>query len=68
MSYVYKRTEPQLWTVGYYDPAGKWEPESDHDTQAAAAVRVHWLNGGAPARMEPDDKPLTFIDSDGAVY
>ena len=44
--YVYRRTEPQLWTVGYYTPDGTWEPESDHDSKEAAAERVHWLNGG----------------------
>lgn len=43
--YVYKNTEPGLHTVGYYDPSGKWEPESDHDSEAAAAVRVNYLNG-----------------------
>lgn len=26
--FVYIRSEPQLWTVGFYDPAGKWHPES----------------------------------------
>lgn len=43
--YVYKQTEPGLWTVGYYEPSGKWIPESDHDTPQAAAERVHYLNG-----------------------
>jgi hypothetical protein len=44
--FVYKQTESSLWTVGHYDPSGKWEPESDHSTMRAAAERVHWLNGG----------------------
>lgn len=44
--WVYLRTEPGLWTVGYYDPEGEWIPESDHDSKEAAAERVHWLNGG----------------------
>lgn len=44
--WVYKRTEPQLWTVGFYTPDGKWEPESDHSSDAEAAARVHYLNGG----------------------
>jgi hypothetical protein len=43
--YVYINSEPQLWTVGFYDPSGKWQPESDHDTSEAAAERVHYLNG-----------------------
>lgn len=44
--YIYVLSEPGLWTVGFYDPTGKWHPESDHPTEAAAADRVHWLNGG----------------------
>jgi len=44
--YHYKQTEPQLWTVGTGE--GKdFSPESDHDTQAKAAERVNWLNGGS---------------------
>lgn len=44
--YVYRRTEPNLYTVGFYDPNGKWYPESDHDSREEAAERVHYLNGG----------------------
>ena len=36
-----------LFTVGFYTPDGKWEPESDHTTTESAAARVHYLNGGA---------------------
>jgi len=43
--YVYIKSEPTLWTVGFYRPDGAWEPESDHDTKEGAAERVHWLNG-----------------------
>jgi hypothetical protein len=43
--YVYKKTEPGLWTVGYYEPDGTWQPESDHDNTEDAAKRVAWLNG-----------------------
>lgn len=43
--YVYIKSEPGLWTVGFYDPAGKWQPESDHDNKDDAAARVAWLNG-----------------------
>lgn len=45
MSWIYIKSEPGLWTVGYYDPAGKFHPESDHDNIEAAAERVHFLNG-----------------------
>jgi hypothetical protein len=44
--YVYIRSEPQLYTVGFYDPNGKWISESDYDTSEEAAKRVHYLNGG----------------------
>ena len=30
MSYVYIKSEPGLWTVGFYKPDGTWETESDH--------------------------------------
>lgn len=51
-AYVYRESKlgtgdgRGLWTVGFFTPAGEWEPESDHVSEAAAAKRVHWLNGG----------------------
>lgn len=47
MKYVYIKSEPQLYTVGFYRPNGKWEPESDYRSAEEAAQRVHYLNGGA---------------------
>ena len=44
--YVYIRSEPGLWTVGFYDPDGEWIPESDWGSAEEAAERVHYLNGG----------------------
>ncbi len=44
--YVYIRTEPNLWTVGFYKPDGKFEPDSDHASRENAAARVNYLNGG----------------------
>jgi hypothetical protein len=49
MMYVYKKSTfpgERLWTVGFYDPSGRWHPESDHDSEQSAAERVHYLNGG----------------------
>jgi hypothetical protein len=43
--YVYIRSEQYLWTVGFYDPIGKWHPESDWDSPEKAAERVAYLNG-----------------------
>lgn len=28
--WVFIESEPGLWTVGFYDPEGKWQAESDH--------------------------------------
>jgi hypothetical protein len=44
--WVYLKSDEALWTVGFYQPDGKFKPESDHDTPQAAADRVHYLNGG----------------------
>jgi hypothetical protein len=49
--YVYIRSEPGLWTVGFYDPAGDWQPESDHGSTDAAAQRVAFLNGGPQPQL-----------------
>ena len=35
--FVYRNTEPGLWTVGFYDPEGEWHPESDHSSKEQAA-------------------------------
>jgi hypothetical protein len=43
--YVYIKSEPLLYTVGFYDPSGKWHSESDHDSKDEAAARVAYLNG-----------------------
>lgn len=46
ITWVYIKSEPSLWTVGFYDPKGQWQPESDHGSTEEAAKRVHYLNGG----------------------
>jgi hypothetical protein len=45
--YVYIQSEPGLWTVGFYDPSGKWHGDSDHSDREEAAKRVAFLNGTA---------------------
>lgn len=47
--YVYIESEHtsdySLYTVGFYDPLGKWHPESDHSKPEEASKRVAFLNG-----------------------
>lgn len=47
-SYVYRDfyKESGCYTVGFYNPDGNWEPESDWPTRKEAEDRVHYLNGG----------------------
>jgi len=56
--YVYIMSEPGLWTVGFYDPQGKFHPESDHSSTDEARARVHYLNGGSPP-PKPEPKGRT---------
>lgn len=44
--HVFRRSEPGLWTVGYYEPNGDWYAIEDFPTRAEAAKLVHYLNGG----------------------
>jgi len=50
--WVYIRSEPSLWTVGFYEPNGKWNPESDHSTPEKAAARVRHLSGAREHEVE----------------
>lgn len=49
--WVYIKSEPGLFTVGFYDPTGRWHSDSDHNSREAAAARVAYLNG---SRATPD--------------
>lgn len=66
-SYVYRKSEPLLWTVGFYHPEGRWHPESDHDSAEDAAARVHYLNGGraAPEMLEALKRIVAINGSTG---
>lgn len=44
--WVYILSEPDLWTVGFYDPLGQWHTDGDFNDREQAAKRCHWLNGG----------------------
>lgn len=54
MSYVYIRSEPNLYTTGFYDPKGKWQPDEDYTNKEEAAKRVAWLNGSSKEDFEED--------------
>jgi hypothetical protein len=57
--YVYRESEPGLFTVGHYNGNGVWVPESDHSTTLEASRRCSYLNGGAEAllaRLREHDK------------
>jgi len=58
--YFYKRTERQLFTVGYEDSQGHFHGDSDHGTRAEAAERVAYLNGQTAHRV---DRCITQIDN-----
>ena len=44
--YVHRRSEPGLWTVGYYTPSGDWVAVEDFTSERKARNLVHYLNGG----------------------
>jgi hypothetical protein len=48
IKYVYLKSEPGLFTVGFYGPGSKWTPESDHSSPVDAASRCAYLNGYNP--------------------
>lgn len=58
MTWLYKQTEETLWTVGFYTPDGKWEPESDHGSPDEATQRVRWLNGAQDDPAETEDRAV----------
>jgi hypothetical protein len=71
--YVYIKSEPNLYTVGFYRPDGGWEPESDWRRSEDAAEQVHYLNGGqreeqresamTPTTMTPKEIANTAIET-----
>ena len=66
MNYVYIKSEPGLWTVGFYRIDGQWEPESDHDLKEKAAERVAWLNG-QKGYDTPKDERMLFGPEDNGI-
>lgn len=52
--WVYIQSEPHLYTVGFYDPLGKWHSDSDHPNRGEAADRVAYLNGNPICHPDGD--------------
>lgn len=61
--WVYMRTEPGCYTVGFHAPDGEWHTDSDHGSKSEAAERVRWLNGGEPTQnITTSNDKLNFGD------
>lgn len=59
--YTTLQSEPGLWTVGSYDPNGKWHAESDHGDRQEAQEQVAYLNGGPlPTSKQQLPDPADF--------
>ena len=66
--YVYIKSEPQLWTVGFNAPNGKWMPESDHESTESAAKRVSYLNGNVDELLTYEQWESEVKGKGGFVY
>ena len=60
--YSYIKSEPHLWTVGFYDPKDNWHTDSDHDSPHSAGERVAYLNGQSQSRKLPPHLEKIFQD------
>lgn len=56
--FVLVRSEEKLWTVGHYDPDGRWISHQDHGSKEEAYRQVHYLNGWTISR--PDEGCLNL--------
>ena len=59
--HTFRKSEPGLWTVGFWHAAGQWIPIDDFSNQWEAAAYVSFLNGGERAlasgpHVKPDVK------------
>jgi hypothetical protein len=59
--YVYLKKGLGVWTVGFFDPKGKWQPESDLYSPQQAAERVAWLNGKKISTFDSDRLSLNEL-------
>lgn len=47
-THVFLKSEPNLWTVGYYAPNGDWQPVEDFGSKEEARQAVKEYNGYRP--------------------
>lgn len=53
--YVYIKSSPTTWTVGFYTNEGeRWNAESDHFSEEAARKQVAYLNGVSALKTNDD--------------
>lgn len=64
--YVYLQTEPNRYTVGFYTPDNKWEPDSDYPTREEANDQVAILNGEAITKKRLPDLIKAYAAADGS--
>lgn len=62
--YVYIKSEPGLWTVGFYSPNGKWNTDSDHNSKQEAGERVAFLNGQQVSTPIPILTPCVELEKE----
>lgn len=62
MNWFYKRTEKNLFTVGFEDSKGEWYPDSDHESEFEVAHRVAYLNGSSKEIMEHLQTALSQVE------
>src|SRR4051794_22575074 len=63
MAYTALKTEPFLWTTGFFKPNGQFESESDHQFWSQADDRADWLNG-----TNGDDAEIVYIRSEPGLF
>lgn len=51
-------------TVGFYDPSGEFQGDSDHTSIESAAGRVHYLNGGESNNLDIIKAEIKKIEGD----
>jgi hypothetical protein len=57
-NWVYLQSEPGLFTVGFYDPSGKWRPHADFSSRDEAVREVIRLTHGA---VDPSSVELRLL-------